>query len=164
MKNSIIKKKLKENLINSWKGWKIWHKISHKDLNENCMAILLPEKDENICRCSALYLNDLLIQSRKEKAVFISCDTNITRYAKMYTNNVIKILEISENDAHNLMQFYRLYNFDNRFLIASFRQPFGRNGDKALQMYPKEFDELFALCIYKLKPYTSQIEEKLKKI
>ena len=161
--NSNIKQQMKENLKSSLKGWKLWHKLVHTNPLENGLVILIPEKNEQLCFCAALYLDQLVIQKRSEKVIFLSCDDRIDKYVKLYANNVYKIIDITESEAKNLLCFYRLYDFDQRFIVASFKEPFARNGEKALELYPEKYNELFAICIYKLKPYNPQIEEKLKR-
>lgn len=163
MKLQNIKLKMLSNFISSIKGWKIYHKIVHKYPLKRGLYILIPEMDEKLSFCAALYLNQLLLKKKANNAIFLSCyDSKIEYYSKMFTGNVKEYVFLNSYEINNILQFYRLYNFDERFLVASFSQPFGNNSQKILNIYPENYNELFALCIYKLKPYNSYVDYKLR--
>lgn len=156
-----IKTKLLTNFILSLKGWRIYHKLVHKYPLDHGLYILIPKKNDRICFCAALYLNELLQQRNATSAIFLTSDPNIEKHTRIYTNNVKMCLYFKEHEIKELLQFYRLYNFSDNFIVASFSEPFGKNCEKLLDLYPDKFEELFALCIYRIKPYNQLVVQDL---
>lgn len=158
-----MKRKMIINFLKAIRGLFYWYKLSKICQLRNNMVILIPEKNEKICYCVALYLNDLLIQRNKEKAIILSIDDCIEEYINIYTLNVQKIIHINQKEVENLMYLYRLYNFNENFLVASFNQPFGKNGNLLFDEFLDDFEELFAVGVFRLKPYNDRNEQLLKK-
>ena len=81
MKLQNIKLKMLSNFISSIKGWKIYHKIVHKYPLKRGLYILIPEMDEKLSFCAALYLNQLLLISYEFKKTY-------SKYCVDYNRNI----------------------------------------------------------------------------
>lgn len=154
---------LKNNFRKAMKGWIFWHSKCKKYAHSNELVVLIPDQTEDIHYCAAFYLNDLLIQQGKERAVILTCNAEITqKYMRKYSYSVKSIIELTDGTIENLLSYYRLCCFDSRFWVASFDKPFGRNGKLLLEKFPEDSHELFAICVYRLKPYSERNEKYLK--
>ena len=158
-----IKRQLIENFCAAIKGKRFWHKFAKHYITPDDLAILIPDECEDIYFCAFFYLNDLLIQRGKSKAVFLVRNLKMAqKYNGQYSQNVKKVLLIGDVDCVSLITYYRVQNFDGRFLVASFQEPFGKHGEKIVKRYPDRIHELFALCIYAIKPYSDSYTAYLK--
>ena len=145
------------------KGKRFWHSFAKKYLGQNELAILIPDESEDVYFCAFFYLNDLLIQRGKRAAVFLVRDLKMAqKYRTQYSQNVKDVFVLDDVVCRNLITYYRLMNFDSRFLVASFQEPFGRHGERIVHRYPERLHELFALCVYAIRPYSDCYSAYLK--
>ena len=144
------------------KGLAFWKWIKKEIQIENDVVVLIPENDEEIYRYAGMYIDDLLIQGRKDKVVFLVRDDAYADLLMRYSINVKKIRRINSDSMNNLLMLYQLYQFDSNFYVASFNHPFGRNSEKIISDFSNERAELFATCIYRIIPQTKILKKSLQ--
>ena len=150
-----VKRQLYLNLISAYKGWWQWHKIVRsKGVEGNTAVILLPSRDTEINHLALLYL-DTMLKSRKYKnAVILTHDPAVKKCAALFSKNILKVVPFSRKNAEHLMQFYCLYEFDKRFIVASLDEPNGRNGSALIGKRGTTVEEIFVIGVYRVYPFT----------
>ncbi len=151
----MVKRQLYVNLISAYKGWWQWHKvIKGKDVEDNTAVILMPSHDIEINHLALLYL-DAMLKSRKYKnAVILTDDPAVIKSASLFSKNILRVMEFSRKRAEHLMQFYSLYEFDKRFIVASLDEPNGRNGSSIIGKRGTTVEEIFVIGVYRVYPFS----------
>ena len=72
----------------------------------------------------------------------------------LFSQKILKTVYLSRKKAEWLMQYYCLYEFDRRFVIASITEPYGRNGDRLIGKRNTTKEDVFVIGIYRLYPFT----------
>lgn len=157
-----MKRDFIEGVILAFRGWKVWHNICKKYLKYDSMLIFIPSIQPKYNYCSMLYLDDLLRARGYNSAVLLTVDPEMEKVAHKYTSKITKILNCTESSAKCLSQFYAICNFDNRFVYASFDVEHAKGIDYISQISGFDYEEAFALAIYRLKPYSKQVCEELE--
>lgn len=163
-----IIKAIYSSSLQSFRGWKIWHKICRKYNKNRFLAVLIPYATDPYNYCALLYLDDLLKDRRYEKAIILTTDENILEYEKRYTPThgggvILDTIICSQEQANDLMRYYSLYCFDERFVLATFNIPYGK-GISTISSIPNfDFEEAFAYGVYKIRPYSKRVSRQLQK-
>ena len=95
----------------------------------------------------------MLEQHSYEKAVIVSVDPVAAKAAKVFSDKVLATETISRKKAEQLMQFYCLYEFDERFVVASLDEPEGRNAYRLIGKNGTTASELIAIGVYRISQF-----------
>ena len=148
-----MKRQLYLNLISAYRGWWQWHKIVKKRDVGNTAVVLLPDCDREINLLALLYL-DAMLKARKHKdAIILTHDPVVQRCAHLFSHNILRVIPFSRKKAEHLMQFYCLYEFDKRFIVASLDEPNGRNGSRLIGKRGTTKEEIFVIGVYRVYPF-----------
>lgn len=148
-----VKRQLYLNLISAYRGWWQWHKIVKKRDVGNTAVVLLPDCDREINLLALLYL-DAMLKARKHKdAIILTHDPVVQRCAHLFSHNILRVIPFSRKKAEHLMQFYCLYEFDKRFIVASLDEPNGRNGSRLIGKRGTTKEEIFVIGVYRVYPF-----------
>ena len=148
-----IKRQLYKNLFASYRGWWQWHKIVKRKGVGNTAVILLPTCDREINRLGLLYLDDMLTSRKYTNAVVLTHDPAVLKCAALFSRNILATISFSRKKAEDLMQFYCLYEFDKRFIVASLDEPNGRNGSVLIGKRGTTQEEIFVIGVYRVYPF-----------
>jgi len=155
-----VKRQLYKNLLISYRGWWYWHKLvsKYKKQDEgNWAVVLLPDTNERDNYLSLLYLNRMLGQHKRSRAIILTHSEIVAKTAGLFSNKIVDIVWFSRKKAESLMQFYCLYNFDDRFICAGLDEPYGRNGSKMIGARGISAEEIFAIGVYRIYPYRQEV-------
>lgn len=156
-----IKVKMKKKLKSIYKAYFFWHKISKKYINS--MFILIPRTNREEHYWAFYFLDEFLQRNHYANAVVL---TNLMKDEIQDLNNcerIIKIELIDDSLVNSFLQFYSLYNFSNNFLIASKSLPKYRCLGKDGLAEDILLSDFFELAIYKIKPFSEEIENEFKR-
>lgn len=149
----------------TFRGWMFWHRICKRHRNEKFLVVFIPYSDEPYNYCALLYLDDLLSSRMYEKAILISTDNNTLEYAKTYhcASKILENISCSEKEAYDLLKYYSLYNFDDRFVLATMRRPYGKDISRITSIPNFDYEEAFAYGVYNIAPYSDSIAKQLQR-
>lgn len=149
-----VKKQLYKNLFAAYRGWWYWRGIvKRKGVDNRTAVVLLPSCDKEINFLALLYLDDMLKKRNYTKAVILTHDTRVQKSAMLFSTNILEVVTFERKKAEDLMQFYCLYEFDRRFIVASLDEPNGRNADKLIGKRGTTKEELLVIGVYRLWPF-----------
>lgn len=148
-----VKRQLYKNLIASYRGWWQWHKIVKKKDVNNTAVILLPDCDQETNLLALLYLDIMLKRRKHQNAVILTHDPAVEKCAYLFSKNILRVIPFSREQAKDLMQFYCLYEFDKRFIVASLDEPNGRNGSRLIGKKGTTKEEIFVIGVYRVYPF-----------
>lgn len=149
-----VKRQLYRNLIAAYRGWWEWHKVIRgKGVTATTAVVLLPSCDRAINHLALLYLDDMLKSRKYKKAVILTHDPVLLKCAGLFSKNILHIVFFSRKKAEYLMQFYCLYEFDSRFIVAALDEPNGRNGSALLGKRGTTAEEIFVIGVYRIYPF-----------
>jgi hypothetical protein len=150
-----VKRQLYKNLIAAYRGWWQWHKIvKSKGILPNTAVVLLPSCDRVTNLLALLYLDAMLEYRKQQNAIILTHDKAVIASASLFSNKILRVIPFSRKKAEDLMQFYSLYEFDKRFIVASFDEPNGRNGSSLIGKRGTTKEEIFVIGIYRVYPFT----------
>ena len=160
-----LKREKRALFFQAVRGWRIWHGIVKKygmktKENISTAVVLMPKSDLENSYYALLYLDRMLYRRDLSSAVVMTTDPLVSKAAGLLCKKLKGVEMIAEGQADALLQYYALYPFDSRFIAASLTEPHGRNG-KALDGVSRiTVEELVAIGVYNLIPY-SQIDRPL---
>lgn len=141
---------MRRNLIEVYRGWWFWHRLVKRYRLGHTRVVLLPGENYSYHFNALLYLDEMLSHHQYESAVILSIDTAAAKAASLFSKNILAVEQISRKQAERLMQFYCLYEFDPRFIIASLDEPNGRNAAGLIGKNGTTVAELIAIGVYQL--------------
>lgn len=149
-----VKRELYQNLFTAYYGWWLWRKIiRRKGVSDKTLVLLLPSCEKEINYLALLYLDDVLKKRKYKNAVILTYDKAVEKGAMLFSSRILEVLSFSRKKAEALMQFYCLYDFDKRFLVASLEEPNGRNASKLVGKRETTKEEVFVIGVYRLYPF-----------
>ena len=147
-----LKKQLRNNLFKTYQGWIAWRKIKRK-LTPQTAVIFLPQNNTKDNYYALLYLDKFLEKHLYEKAFILTNDKAVVKASDLFSENISKVVYISEKTTSNILQFACLYRFDTRFYIASLTIPFGRHADRLIGVNQISYAEIFSIGVYQLDKF-----------
>ena len=148
-----VKRQLYRNLRAAYRGWWQWHKVIRGKGVGNTAVVLLPSCDREINHLALLYLDDMLKSRKHDNAVILTHDPAVLKSAGLFSQKILRVIPFSRKKAEDLMQFYCLYEFDKRFLVASLDEPNGRNGSVLIGKKGTTQEEIFVIGVYRVYPF-----------
>lgn len=148
-----VKRQLYINLLAAYRGWWQWHKITRKKGFADTAVVLLPSCDREINHLALLYLDAMLEARKFRNAIILTHDPVIEKTAHLFSKNILEVMSFSRKKAEDLMQFYCLYEFDKRFIVASLDEPNGRNGSALIGKRGTTAEEIFIIGVYRVYPF-----------
>lgn len=149
-----VKRQLYKNLVAAYRGWWSWRKlIRKKGVNDKTLVLLLPSCDKEINYFALAYLDELLEKRKYQNALVLTHDETVKKCGMLFSDNIIEIVFFSRKKAEDLMQFYCLYEFDKRFIVASLDEPNGRNASRVVGKRDTTKEEVFVIGVYRLYPF-----------
>lgn len=149
-----VKRQLYRNLLAAYRGWWQWHKITRKKgVSSKTAVLLLPSCDKEINQLALLYLDDMLKNRKYTNAVILTHDSAVQKSARLFSKKILQVIPFSRKKAEDLMQFYCLYEFDKRFIVASLDEPNGRNGSALVGKNNTTREEVFVIGVYRVYPF-----------
>ena len=150
-----VKRQLYRNLVLSYMGWWHWVMINRiKGVGANTAVVLLPSLDRETNYLALLYLDDMLRSRKYANAVILTHDPAVLRAAPLFSDKILKTVSFSRKKAEHLMQYYCLYEFNKRFIVASLDEPNGRNGSALVGKRGTTKEEIFVIGVYRVYPFT----------
>ena len=143
-----------ERIRRAYKGRRWWKKLVSKYQIDNTAVILMPSKDSEINFYALLYLDQMIKSRNYDNALILTYDPVVKKCAYMFSQMIIDVKFFSREKAEDLMQYYCLYEFDNRLIVASLDEPYGRNGSAFIGRKELTSEEIFATGVYRLYPVT----------
>lgn len=148
-----VKRQLYKNLIKAYSGWWQWRKIKKVKGFNNTAVVLLPTCEREVNHLALLYLDDMLKSRRHDNAIILTHDPEVLKAASLYSNKILKVIPFSRKKAEHIMQFYCLYEFNKKFIVASLDEPYGRNGSALIGKRGTTKEEVFVIGIYRIYPF-----------
>lgn len=147
-----VKKQLYKNLFASYRGWMQWCKIKKIKGFGNTAVVLLPACNKETNYLALLYLDQMLKSRGFANAIILTHDSAVMKTAAFFTKKILKVIWLDRKKAEDLMQFYCLYEFDKKFIVASVDEPTGRNGAVLVGKRGTTMEDVFAIGIYRIWP------------
>lgn len=139
---------LSESIEMARKGREHWINISETyNVGDKGYVVLLPDCNKEINEISIEAINKLAENSNR--IIVLTHDDMILGY-KEFKHNVT-VAEFDRNKAEELMKFYTLYQFTNKLIIVSLREPEGRYGEGLIGKKGITLKELIYIGIFGLK-------------
>ncbi|MCI8479098.1 MAG: hypothetical protein HFE97_12330 [Oscillospiraceae bacterium] len=151
-----IKKLMRHNLIESYRGWWIWHRLVKRYHLGRTRVVLLPSVNRAYSYPALLYIDQMLERHSYETAIILSVDPVVQRAAPLFSQRILAVETITRKKAERLMQFYCLYEFDARFVVASLDEPNGRNAAGLIGKNGTTAEELIAIGVYQLPDFMKE--------
>lgn len=145
---------LYKNTRRARKGRQLWRKLISRYSIDNTAVILMPSTDSEINFYALLYLDQMIESRNFDDALILTYDPVVNKCAYMFSKKIIDVKYFSREKAEDLMQYYCLYEFDNRLIIASLDEPQGRNASALIDKKGITSEEIFAAGVYRLYPVT----------
>lgn len=154
-----LKSKKRALFFQAFKGWRIWHKIVKKykmktKKYHSTAVVLMPINDLENTYYALLYLDRMLSRRDLKFVVILTANSLVCKVSKLLCKKLRGVEMITEESAESLLQFYALYPFDSRFIAASLTDPHGRNGKELDGICGITVEELVAIGVYNLIPYS----------
>ena len=156
MTDKELRKQMRGNLLQAYKGWYHWHRLTRKYSLDNAAVILMPSLNKGYNYYALLYLNQMLSQRNFSKALILTFDPAVIRAARLFSEKICGIENFSRKKAEDLMQYYCLYEFDSRFIVASLEEPEGRDVRGIIGKNGTTVEELMAIGVYGIYPFTKE--------
>lgn len=158
MSSKELSLKEKNLLIETMRGWGIWHRVVKKYLLKkdeyvSTAVVLLPNGDLENSYYALLYLDRMLRRRNLKSAVLLTTDTIIGEVSEFFSDKIRGIEYITEAESKAILQYYNLSPFDLRFVAASISEPHGRNGELLNGVFGITKEELVAIGVYAIIPY-----------
>lgn len=151
---SELKKIMRKNLRKAYHGWWIWHCTVKKYHLGRTKVVLLPSTNDGYQYAALRYVDQMLKWHQYDSVLFLTVDEHITReVASLFSEKILDVVQISRKKAEALMQFYCLYEFDSRFVVASLEEPNGRNAARLIGKNGTTVEELMAIGVYQLPQF-----------
>lgn len=154
--SSEIKKLMRHNLWESYRGWWIWHRLVKRYHLGRTRVILLPSQDRRYNYAALRYVDQMLERHNYDNAIFLTVDPMVEKVAGLFSKNIRAVETISRKKAERLMQFYCLYEFDPRFVVASLEEPNGRNAVGLIGKNGTTVEELIAIGVYQIPEFSKE--------
>ena len=151
-----IKKLMWHNLWASYRGWWIWHRLVKRYHLGRTRVILLPSQNLRYNYAALRYVDQMLERHNYNNAIFLTVDPVVKKTAELFSKNILAVEPISRKKAERLMQFYCLYEFDPRFVVASLEEPNGRNAVGLIGKNGITVEELIAIGVYQLPNFSKE--------
>ena len=149
-----VKRQLYKNLIAAYRGWWQWRKVIHRSgVGNATVVVLLPDCNRETNYLALLYLDDMLKSRKYDNAVILTHDPAVLKSAQLFSKKTLYVIPFSRKKAEDLMQFYCLYEFDRRFIVASLDEPNGRNGSALIGKRGTTVEEIFVIGVYRVYPF-----------
>ena len=149
-----VKRQMYKNLFAAYCGWWSWKKIiKRKEVSNRTVILLLPSCDREVNYFALLHLDELLKKRNFDNALILSHDGAVKKSAALFSDKILDVIEYSRKNAENLMQFYCLYDFDRRFIVASLDEPTGRNASRLIGKRGTTKEELLVIGVYRVYPF-----------
>lgn len=150
-----VKRQLYRNLVLAYMGWWHWVMINRiKGVGAGTAVVLLPTLDRETNYLALLYLDTMLKSRKYANAVILTHDPAVRRAAPLFSDRIVKTVSFSRKKAEHLMQYYCLYEFNKRFIVASLDEPNGRNGSALIGKRGTTKEEIFVIGVYRVYPFT----------
>ena len=153
-----VKRQLYKNLFKAYGGWWQWRKIKKIKGFDNTAVILLPSIERDINHLALLYLDDMLKSRGHDNAIILTHDPEVMKAAHLYSDKILKVVPFSRKNAEYIMQFYCLYEFNKKFIVASLDEPYGRNGSVLVGKRGTTKEEIFVIGVYRIYPFDRPAE------
>lgn len=153
-----VKRQLYKNLFKAYGGWWHWRKIKKIKGFDNTAVVLLPSCDREINHLALLYLDDMLKSREHDNAIILTHDPEVIKAAHLYSDKIFKVVSFSRKKAERIMQFYCLYEFNKKFIVASLDEPYGRNGSALIGKKGTTKEEIFVIGVYRVYPFERPAE------
>ena len=147
-----VKRQLYRNLLRAYYGWWCWFWVCRTKGFGNTAVVLIPGEDKEISYLSLLYLDQMLDARKHDNAIILTHDSVVIKAAPYFSNRILKAKAFSRKKAEALMQLYCLYEFNERFFVASLDEPNGRNGSRLVGKRGTTIEEVFVIGVYRLYP------------
>ncbi|MEA4924877.1 MAG: hypothetical protein VB084_06135 [Syntrophomonadaceae bacterium] len=151
-----VKRQLYKNLFKSYQGWYGWHKLVKKYKLGNTAVILMPSCERDYNYNALLYLDQMLLSRKFDNAVILTHSAVVMKSASLFSDKILGVEKFSRKHAEQLMQYYCLYEFDKRLIVASLDEPNGRNGSVLIGKKGTTLEEIFVIGVYRVYPYNQR--------
>lgn len=151
-----IKKLMRHNLWESYRGWWLWHRLVKRYHLGRTRVILLPSGNQRYNYAALRYVDQMLERHNYDNAIFLTVDPVVEKAAGLFSENILAVETISRKKAERLMQFYCLYEFDPRFVVASLEEPNGRNAVGLIGKNGTTVEQLIAIGVYQLPEFVEE--------
>ena len=143
-----LKQDMHQALLDACKGWWFYHRFIKKYKLQRTKICLIPDQEGKYLDASLLYLDQMLQVQGYDNAVILTVPALKKAEAEWFSDNIELVKKISRKKAEQLMQFYCLYNFDERFVVCSLDEPIGRQGTGLVGKKGITQEEVFAAGVY----------------
>ena len=155
--NEIIEMKYKKAKV----AQKEWRSLIHITKPKPNDRIVLFPTDDYECNLQGMrYLDTYLQRENADKAIIITIENNVKREIQGLSDNIKTIIEISREQADNLISLYELHIFDERFVVVSLDKPISRNGSNIIGYKGTTVEQVVAIGIYGIIPFRQLPESK----
>ena len=153
-----VRGQLYKNLFKAYGGWRQWRKIKKVKGFDNTVVVLLPSCERKTNHLAMLYLDDMLKSRGHDNAIILTHDPEVIKAAHLYSDKILKVVCFSRKKAERIMQFYCLYEFSKKFIVASLDEPYGRNGSALIGKNGTTKEEIFVIGVYWIYPFNRPAE------
>lgn len=156
MNSSTIRKIMHRKTCSAMRGCFIWHRLIRKYKLKNNIALFFPSTEHSCNYYALLYLEQLITHTNSGSAIILTVDEHVKIAAPFFSLRIAHVVKISEKDAQNLLDYYSLGPFDNRFYVVSLNKPFGRNADKLVGKNGTTVAEIISLAVFRLPKFIEE--------
>lgn len=151
-----LKRTMRRQLVQAYRGWWFWHRLVRRYRLGRTKVVLLPGKNTAYNYTALLYLDQMLREQGFKNAIILTTEKTVARAAELFSKNILSVELIRRGRAERLMQFYCLYEFDVRFVVASLEEPEGRNAAGLIGKNGTTIGELMAIGVYKIAQFQKE--------
>lgn len=144
----ISKESILERINSSEKGMFFWQNLCMKYcLSDEDFVILLTRDELEVSYYTLVYLEQFINNMKPKNLILLTSDNNLRQIINQITTPSVIVQYISENEEDHLIDFFSLYYFSNRFIIASLKKPNGRSIGNLYNLNMMKLDEIVSLAI-----------------
>lgn len=151
-----IKHDMGVRLLEAWKGWWFYHRFVKKYHLQQTKICLIPSSEGKYVNASLLYLDQMLRVQGYDSAVILTVPDIKKAEAALFSDKILFVKRIRRKTAERIMQFYCLYDFDERLIVCSLEEPAGR---QALGLVGKNGiteEEVFVTGVYGIPDFVKE--------
>lgn len=147
-----VRSLLEEKIEKAAEGRRLWLSLVERyNAGDRDYFILMPSAKQEYNHSALVYL-DRFIESRKaEKVYVLAYDKYVFENGRKLSEKATEFVEFSRQEAEALMQFYCMYQFTDKLIIASLDEPDGRNAYNLVGRKGITIEDVMAVGVYGLR-------------
>ncbi|WP_019153829.1 hypothetical protein [Robertmurraya massiliosenegalensis] len=152
-----LKTVLQEKLNFAYEGRNLWIELmKNVNFGVNDYVILMPSDDKEVNYYTLLYLNQFAEVKNVEKIYLVTFDKNIMKSYSLFINKPTQCINLSRENIEKLMNFYNLYMFTDKLIIASLDELKGRTAKNLVDKKGITLEEIISIGILQNRKFIKE--------